>query len=139
MLPVELSNGICSLNAGVDRFAMACEMTLDAAGRVIDHKIFPTVIHVFRRLSYTQVQKFIDGEKSELADCAENINTLFEIYKLRKKIRHERGSIDFDLPEIKIELNAEERPVKLWKKINGVAENIIEECMLAASKKIPAL
>ena len=148
MLPVELSNGICSLNAGVDRFAMACEMTLDNAGKIIAHKIFPTTIHVFRRLSYTQVQKFIDGETSEIADCAENINTLFEIYKLRKKIRHERGSIDFDLPEIKIELNAEERPVKLWKKINGVAENIIEECMLAAnetvaehmiSKKIPAL
>ena len=136
MLPVELSNGICSLNAGVDRFAMACEMTLDAAGRVIDHKIFPTVIHVFRRLSYTQVQKFIDGEKSELANCAENINTLFEIYKLRKKIRRERGSIDFDLPEIKIELNEEERPVKLWKKINGVAENIIEECMLAANETV---
>lgn len=148
MLPVELSNGICSLNAGVDRLAMACEMTLDSAGKIIAHKIFPTVIHVFRRLSYTQVQKFIDGDTNELSNCADNINTLFEIYKLRKKIRHERGAIDFDLPEIKIELNDEERPVRMWKKINGVAENIIEECMLAANEtvaehmirqKIPAL
>ncbi len=136
MLPVELSNGICSLNANVDRLAMACEMTLDAEGKVIDHKIFPTAIHVFRRLSYKQVQKFIDGETSELANCAENLNALLEIYKLRKKIRHERGAIDFDLPEIKVELNEFERPVKLTKKFNGVAENIIEECMLAANETV---
>lgn len=136
MLPVELSNGICSLNANVDRLSMACEMTLDAEGKVIDHKIFPTAIHVYRRLSYNQVQKFIDGETSELADCAENLNALFEIYKLRKKIRHERGAIDFDLPEIKVELNEFERPIKLTKKFNGVAESIIEECMLAANETV---
>ncbi|MBR5913597.1 MAG: ribonuclease R [Selenomonadaceae bacterium] len=136
MLPVELSNGICSLNANVDRLVMACEMKINSEGKIIDYKIFPTTIHVYRRLSYTQVQKFIDGDTSELADCAENINTLLEIYKLRKKIRNERGSIDFDLPEIKIELDEFEKPVKLTKKINGVAENIIEECMLAANETV---
>ena len=55
---------------------------------------------------------------------------------MRKKIRHERGAIDFDLPEIKVELNEFERPVKLTKKINGVAENIIEECMLTANETV---
>ena len=70
MLPKELSNGICSLNAGVDRLAMACEMKINFAGHVADYKIFPTVIHVFRRLSYTQVNKFLDGDKKFLADCA---------------------------------------------------------------------
>ena len=136
MLPVELSNGICSLNENVDRLAMACEMKINSEGKIIDYKIFPTVIHVFRRLSYTQVQKFIDGDTSELENCAENLNTLLKIYKLRKKIRNERGSIDFDLPEIKIELDEFEKPVKLTKKINGVAENIIEECMLAANETV---
>ena len=136
MLPVELSNGICSLNANVDRLAMACEMKLDATGKIVDYKIFSTTIHVFRRLSYTQVQKFIDGDTAELADCAENLNALHEIYKLRKKIRHERGAIDFDLPELKIILDEREKPVKLTKKINGVAENIIEECMLAANETV---
>ena len=136
MLPVELSNGICSLNENVDRLAMACEMTLDNFGKVIEHKIFPTTIHVFRRLTYAQVQKFIDGDKSELENCADNLNTLFEIFKLRKKIRNARGSIDFDLPEIKIELDEFEKPIKLTKKINGVAENIIEECMLAANETV---
>ena len=148
MLPVELSNGICSLNAGVDRLSMACEMTLDGSGKVIKHKIFSTVIHVYRRLTYAQVQRYIDGDTAELADCAENLNALIEIFKLRKKIRNLRGSIDFDLPEIKIELDERENPVKLYKKFNGAAENLIEECMLAANetvaehlinKKIPAL
>ena len=148
MLPVELSNGICSLNAGVDRLAMACEMKLDRAGKVVSYKIAPVTIHVYRRLTYAQVQKFIDGDTAELADCAENLNALIEIYRLRKKIRNLRGSIDFDLPEIKIELDERERPVKLYKKFNGAAENLIEECMLAANetvaehlinKKIPAL
>ncbi len=148
MLPTELSNGICSLNAGTDRLSMACEMELDSAGNVTDHKIFPTVIHVHRRLSYTQVNKFLDGDRKELADCAENLDTLTEIYNLRKKIREKRGSIDFDLPELKIVLDEKGKPVEIAKKIRGTAEAIIEECMLAANetvaehtirKKIPSL
>ena len=148
MLPVELSNGICSLNPNVNRLAMACEMILDFAGKVTSYKIFPTVIKVFRRLSYTQVNKFLDGETSELADCAENLNTLHQIYNLRKKIRDARGAIDFELPEIEIVLGKKETPVKIYKKFRGVAECIIEECMLAANetvaehtvnKKIPSL
>ncbi|MBR4151937.1 MAG: ribonuclease R [Selenomonadaceae bacterium] len=147
MLPKELSNGICSLNAGVDRLAMACEMKISAAGKVVNYKIFPTVIHVFRRLSYTQVNKFLDGDK-ELADCAENLNTLKKIHGLRKKIRAGRGAIDFDLPEMKIILNDAGKPLEITKRIQTVAESIIEECMLLANetvaehtikKKIPSL
>lgn len=147
MLPRELSNGICSLNAGVDRLAMACEMKLDAAGRVVSHKIFPTVIHVFRRLSYTQVNKFLDGDR-ELEDCADNLNALKKIHGLRKKIRAERGAIDFDLPEMKVLLNDAGKPIEITKRIQTVAESIIEECMLLANetvaehtlkKKIPSL
>ena len=147
MLPTELSNGICSLNAGVDRLAMACEMKINSAGHVVDYKIFPTVIHVFKRLSYTQVNKFLDGDR-ELTDCAENLNALKKIHGLRKKIRHERGAIDFDLPEMKIILNAAGKPLEITKRIQTVAESIIEECMLLANetvaehtigKKIPSL
>lgn len=148
MLPRELSNGICSLNAGVNRLAFACEMNLNSFGKVQSYKIFPTVIKVFRRLSYTQVNKFFGGETSELADCAENLQTLLEIYNLRKKIRNERGAIDFDIPELKIKLDADGAPIELLKRINGTAEGVIEECMLAANetvaehtlqKKIPSL
>lgn len=147
MLPKELSNGICSLNAGVDRLAMACEMKISAAGRVVDYKIFPTVIHVFKRLSYTQVNKFLAGDKI-LADCAESLNALKKIHGLRKKIREERGAIDFDLPEMKIVLNDAGKPLEITKRVQTVAESIIEECMLLANetvaehtlqKKIPSL
>lgn len=135
MLPKELSNGICSLNAGVDRLAMACEMTLDKSGRVVDYKIFPTVIHVFKRLSYTQVNKFLDGDKN-LSDCAENLNTLKKIHGLRKKIRSERGAIDFNLPEMEIILNAAGKPLEITKRIQSVGESIIEECMLLANETV---
>ena len=147
MLPKELSNGICSLNAGVDRLAMACEMKINSAGRVVSYRIFPTVIHVFRRLSYTQVNKFLDGDK-ELADCADNLNALKKIHGLRRKIREERGAIDFNLPEMKIILNAAGKPIEITKRVQTVAESIIEECMLLANetvaehtirKKIPSL
>ena len=135
MLPTELSNGICSLNAGVDRLAMACEMNLDLIGRVVDYKIFPTVIHVFKRLSYTQVDKFFDGDKN-LSDCSDNLNALKKIRELRKKIRDERGSIDFDLPEMKILLNDAGKPIEIAKRIQTVAESIIEECMLLANETV---
>ncbi len=136
MLPVELSNGICSLNPGVNRLAMACEMILDLSGKVTSYKIFPTVIKIFRRLSYTQVNKFLDGETSELEDCATNLKNLLEVYNLRKKIRVERGAIDFELPELEITLGKNENPVNITKKIRGVAECIIEECMLAANETV---
>ena len=135
MLPPELSNGICSLNAGVDRLAMACEMTLDNSGKVVDYKIFPTVIHVFKRLSYTQVNNFLGGDK-ELAACAENLNALKKIHGLRKKIRSERGAIDFNLPEMKIILNSAGKPLEITKRIQTVAESIIEECMLLANETV---
>ncbi|MBR4384731.1 MAG: ribonuclease R, partial [Selenomonadaceae bacterium] len=147
MLPVELSNGICSLNAGVNRLAMACEMILDKFGNVTSYKIFPTVIRVFKRLSYTQVNKFLDGDKI-LSDCAENLNALKKIHGLRKKIREQRGSIDFDLPEMKVILSEDGTPLEITKRIQTVAESIIEECMLLANetvarhtvtKKIPSL
>jgi len=147
MLPTELSNGICSLNAGVDRLAMACEMKINSAGNVVNYSIFPTVIHVFKRLSYTQVNKFLAGDKI-LADCAENLNVLKKIHDLRKKIRTERGAIDFDLPEMKILLNSAGKPLEITKRIQTIGESIIEECMLLANetvaehtirKKIPSL
>lgn len=147
MLPRELSNGICSLNAGVDRLAVACEMILNAAGNVIDYKIFPTTIHVHRRLTYAEVDKFFGGDEA-LADCAENLNALRKIRELRKKIRAERGSIDFDIAELKVILNAAGKPVDITRRVQTEAESVIEECMLLANetvaehtlrKKIPSL
>lgn len=135
MLPRELSNGICSLNAGVDRLAMACEMKLDFTGKVVDYSIFPTVIHVFKRLNYSEVDKFFAGDEN-LADCAENLEALRKIHGLRRKIRTERGAIDFNLPEMKILLNAAGKPLEIRKKMQTLSESIIEECMLVANETV---
>ena len=62
MLPRELSNGICSLNAGEDRFTLSCTMEIDKNGKVIDSEVYKAVINVTERMNYTDVQKIIDGK-----------------------------------------------------------------------------
>ena len=140
MLPKELSNGICSLNAGVDRLAMACEMTLDAAGKVKHYEIFKTVIHVHKRLTYTAVNELFNEElgmrNEELEDVSEMLSILKEICELRRNIRDNRGAIDFDIPEIKVILNDKGQPVEIIKRERNLAESIIEECMLAANETV---
>ena len=137
MLPKELSNGICSLNAGVDRLAMACEMILNKVGNVKKYEIFPTVIHVHKRLTYTAVNEFFDKcEADNLNDIAPMLSTLKDICELRKKIRFKRGAIDFDLAEIKVILDNKGHPVDIVKRERNLAESVIEECMLAANETV---
>ena len=136
MLPKELSNGICSLNAGVDRLSMACEMRLSAGGRVEAYKIFPTVIKVCRRLTYEAVNKFLAGDRTELSELTELLSTLKEIRDKRYRLRADRGAIDFDLGEIKVILDDEGRPIDVVKRRRNLAESIIEECMLTANETV---
>ena len=140
MLPRELSNGICSLNAGVDRLSMACEMHLSPEGEINSYEIIPTVIHVYRRLTYNIVNKVLvekaEPYVSDNEDIREMLETLAEIRNLRKKIRHARGSIDFELPEVKVKLDEKGHPVALIKREGSLAESIIEECMLSANETV---
>ena len=136
MLPKELSNGICSLNAGVDRLSMACEMNLNADGRVETYKIFPTVINVRRRLTYDGVNALYNGERSELTELEPMLMVLKEIRDKRYRIRERRGAIDFDMPEIKVLLDADGRPLEIVKRRRDLAESVIEECMLVANETV---
>ena len=140
MLPKELSNGICSLNEGVDRLSLACEMQLSPRGEVTSYEIVPTVIHVYRRLTYNIVNKVLEDREepflSDNADIRDMLETLAEIRNLRKELRHQRGSIDFELPEIKVKLDEKGHPVALVKREQALAESIIEECMLAANETV---
>ena len=109
MLPRRLSNGICSLNAGEDRLAMSCIMTVDKKGTVIDHVITESVIHVDQRMSYTGVQKILDGDEAALAEyevLIPMIRDMKELADLLRAKRKKRGSIDFDFPETKVILDA---------------------------------
>ena len=109
MLPHKLSNGICSLNAGEDRLALSCLMTIDQKGEVVSHEIVESVIRVDRRMSYTSVKKIL--EDRDEAECREYeaLVPMFELMRelagiLRAK-RKKRGSIDFDFPESRIILD----------------------------------
>ena len=140
MLPHKLSNGICSLNAGENRLALSCIMTIDEKGNVIDHTIAETVIKVDRRMSYTSVKKILeDHDEAEMKEYEELV-PMFERMKelaaiLRKK-RMKRGSIDFDFPETKIILDEKGKPVEIKPYDRNVATKIIEDFMLIANETV---
>ena len=140
MLPHKLSNGICSLNAGVDRLALSCIMTVDKKGNVIDHEIAETVIRVDERMTYTSVKKILEDKDPEESRKYEKLVPMFELMEeladiLRTK-RHRRGSIHFDFPETKIVLDKEGRPLELKPYDRNVATKIIEDFMLLANETV---
>ncbi len=140
MLPKALSNGICSLNAGVDRLSMACEMHISPDGKVKDYKILPVVIHVYRRLTYTLVNKIlVEHDKDFIRDNEDIVpflHTLQEVRNAMYKYRHRRGSINFEIPEIKVKLDGNGKAVGLKKRVGNLGESIVEQCMLAANETV---
>lgn len=148
MLPHALSNGICSLNAGVDRLALSCLMQIDEKGEIVDYEICESVIRVDRRMSYNIVKKLLteavedDAENDsknvfeEYADLLPMFKQMEELAALLRAKRRKRGSIDFDFPECKILLDKEGRPVDIKPYERNVATNIIEDFMLAANETV---
>lgn len=140
MLPQRLSNGICSLNAGEDRLALSVEMEIDVQGRVLKYEIFPSVIRVYRRLTYNIVKKILVAHDALLTkdneDILDMLQTLAKVRGALRKRRTRRGAIDFELPEVKVKLDGEGKPIQLIKRERSLAESIIEECMLAANETV---
>ena len=140
MLPKRLSNGICSLNAGEDRFALACEMEIGTDGTVKKHEIIPTRIRVHHRLTYGIVNRIlVDKDKTlckTYADILPLLQNLRAVREAMKKARRERGTIDFDIPETRAVLDEHGHAIALQKRVGSLAESIIEECMLAANETV---
>lgn len=139
MLPVRLSNGICSLNAGEDRLALSCIMTIDKKGNVVDHVIAETVIHVNARMTYTSVKKILDGDEEEKERYGELVPMFWKMQKLALLLREKRGkrgSIDFDFPETKVKLDEEGHPVEIMPYERNAATKIIEDFMLIANETV---
>lgn len=140
MLPHRLSNGICSLNAGEDRLALSCIMTINDKGNVVDYKIAETVICVDRRMTYTSVKKILEEQDEEACRQYEEFVPMFQMMEkvariLREK-RKKRGSIDFDFPETKIVLDEQGKPMDLKPYDRNVATKIIEDFMLIANETV---
>lgn len=140
MLPHTLSNGICSLNAGEDRLALSCIMTVNPGGAVIGHEIAETVIRVDRRMSYTSVKKILEDRDEEEIEEYRELVPMFELMKelsgILRARRHKRGSIDFDFPETKIILDEQGHPVEIKPYDRNVATKIIEDFMLLANETV---
>ena len=140
MLPHKLSNGICSLNEGVDRLALSCLMTINGKGEVTDYQILETVICVDRRMSYTSVKKILEDKDEEERQKYETFVPMFEemeqLASILRKKRHKRGSIDFDFAESKIVLDEKGHPIEIKPYERNVATKIIEDFMLIANETI---
>ncbi|WP_379128727.1 ribonuclease R [Paenibacillus sp. sgz500958] len=140
MLPHRLSNGICSLNPQVDRLTMSCEMEFDEHMKVVKHDVFTSVIRTKERMTYTNVRKIVEDEDPELL---ERYSPLIEDFRLMKELamklrdaRMRRGAVDFDFEESKIIVDENGKAIDIVKRERSVAEQIIEEFMLAANETV---
>lgn len=140
MLPQRLSNGICSLHPNVDRLTLSCEMEIDHSGKVISHEIFPSVIRSYRRMTYDAVNKILmerdESERKEHDDLVPMFEVMEELHTILETKREDRGSIDFDTREAKIEVDPEGTPVDILLRERGVGERLIESFMLAANETV---
>jgi len=140
MLPPELSNGICSLNPGVDRLALSVEMEFDRQGQVQSYDIFESVIKTAARLTYDEVNALLSGEDAELsAKYAVQVPQLRLMAELRQVLlnkREQRGAMDFALAEPYIVLDTAGRVQEIKVRGRTLADSIIEEFMVAANELI---
>ncbi|MCI9217752.1 MAG: ribonuclease R [Dorea sp.] len=140
MLPHTLSNGICSLNEGVDRLALSCIMTVNEKGIVTDHEIAETVICVDRRMTYTSVKKILEEQDEEEISKYRELVPMFQLMEelsgILRRRREQRGSIDFDFPETKMVLDENGRPLEIKPYDRNVAAKIIEDFMLLANETV---
>ena len=141
MLPVRLSNGICSLNEGQDRLVMACEMQVDgSSGKILSYEIVPGVIKSRHRLTYTIVRQIVADQDPQLsqkyADIVPMLRQMSELCQVLRQKRAVRGAIDFDLPEQRVILDDQGHPVEIVPRVRSIAESIIEEFMLAAIETV---
>ncbi|MBB6637594.1 ribonuclease R [Cohnella thailandensis] len=141
MLPHRLSNGICSLNPKVDRLTLSCDMEFDPATmRVVRHDIYTSVIRTVERMTYTNVRKILVDQDPELmeryAPLVDTFKTMEELAMALRRRRMRRGAIDFDFQESKVIVDSEGKPVDIIKRERSIAEQIIEEFMLAANETV---
>ncbi|QEW07797.1 ribonuclease R [Nitrincola iocasae] len=142
MLPELLSNGLCSLNPKVDRLAMVCEMNITRAGKLSDYSFYEAVINSKARLTYNKVATILGllGEaedqqalRSEFGPVVPHLEVLHGLYKKLRMAREERGAIDFDTVETRIEFGPERKIERIVPVHRNDAHKMIEECMLCAN------
>src|SRR5690606_16798345 len=133
MLPEKLSNGVCSLRPNEDKFTFSAVFVLDKNAKVLSEWIGRTVIHSDRRFAYEEAQEIIEGKEDELAGPILEMHRLAQI--MRKK-RFEAGALRVDQAEVKFKLDENGKPVDVYFKVQREANQLIEEFMLLANRKV---
>ncbi|MCL4462231.1 MAG: VacB/RNase II family 3'-5' exoribonuclease, partial [Firmicutes bacterium] len=140
MLPPELSNDLCSLNPNVDRLAMSAFMEFNHQGQLLAHHFTPSVIRTRERMTYDDVRAILEDNHEDLRKRYSLLVPMFEEMRrlallLREK-RFKRGALDFAVPEIKVKLDDDGKPIALEKRPRTIAEIIIEEFMLVCNETV---
>ena len=135
MLPFELSNGICSLNEGVDRLTLSVIVEIDKEGNVKKYDICESVINSNKRLVYENVSDYLEKNivHESIKGLEKTLDKMYELSKILQKKREEDGAIDFDIPEVLIEVDEKGWPQNIHKRDRRSANKLIEDFMLMAN------
>jgi len=140
MLPPALSEHLCSLQAGKDRLAVSVIMDIDSQGELTEAQLFPSIIKVNERLTYQQVEAYFAGENNR-KDFEESatpvmLDLMEKLADVLLKRRLERGTLDLDLPDAKIEVDEDGVPISISKRTMGRSESLIEEFMIYCNETV---
>ena len=140
MLPKKLSNNLCSLNPDTIKLTLSVFMEINKHGNVVKHKIYESYIKSRAKLNYTEISNFLDGTSNAFVekypDLVDDINEMDILQKILEKKRVDRGSIEFNFAEAKINLNEDDEPTEVKKYDRRIANEIIEEFMLVTNETV---
>lgn len=136
MLPHKLSNGICSLNPGVERLAISCVMEIDNKGKTVDYEIFESVIKSRIQMTYKKVNKMLEEDivPSGYEDYVDKLRLMKELSDIIREMKLKRGYLDFDVDEAKILVDENCVPTDIVLRNRGAGEMLIEDFMIQANE-----
>ena len=138
MLPHKLSNGICSLNGGVNRLTMSCDMEIDEKGNIVDYDIYESVINSKKRMTYRAVNDILEKNIVEpgYEPFVDDLKEMEVLAHILRKNKERRGYIDFDIDEAKIIVNDNGEAIDVKLRERGTGEKLIEDFMIAANETV---
>lgn len=137
MLPEELSNGICSLNEGEDRYVLSCLMKVDQKGNVVDSQVVNGIMRSAHRMTYSKVTAILEGDaklRKEYADVVPMLEEMERLARVLIRKRDKRGSIDLDVREAKI--TYQDGVIEVCENERMISHRIIEEFMILANETV---
>ena len=144
MLPTELSNGACSLNANEDKYTLSAFISLDEEGKIVNMRLANTVIRSRVRGVYSEVNELLSGTasaevKKKYREVMPTLKRMEELYGILLRGARARGMLELDLPEAVISLDSDGSPVDIRPAVRGVGERLIEQFMLTANEAVARL